>query len=83
MKASQEQNPLKMAVIAYGCYRDPPSAISLQKVDRPSYDAYALDAINRMVSVLRKLKWEEENIEKFLIKSKELAGIDNEKQNDI
>jgi len=75
--AAKEKNPLKMAVISYNAYRDSPLAMAVQKIDKPAYDGYALDAINRMADILgEKMDWEEELVKEFLIKSKELAGLE-------
>ena len=76
MAASEEQNPLKMAVISYNAYRDSPLAANVHKIDKKAYDAYALDAILRMAKILERMKWDPENIKEFLVKSKELAGIE-------
>lgn len=75
--AAAEKNPLKMAVISYNAFRDSPLAIIVKENHREEYDALALDAIERMAIILgEKMDWEEELVEEFLLKSKELADLE-------
>ena len=78
-KASLKKDPLTMAIITYQAFRDSDMARILNDIDKASYDAEAWDSIVRMAHILEKLGWEEDQIQEFLKKSKELAGIDDEK----
>ena len=83
LEASIKRNPLKMAIVTYNAYRDVGRAREMQINLPKKFKIYAQNAIDRMVISLRKMGWEEKEIKEFLIKSKELAGIDNEEQNEI
>jgi len=75
MAASKEKNPLKMAIIAYHAFRDSP-VFMLSEIPKGEYNILALDAIIRMAHILQEIEWEEDKIKEFLIKSKELAGLE-------
>jgi hypothetical protein len=83
-KASLKRDPLPMAVITYQAFRDSDAAMILKEADNQmNYDAEAWGAIVKMAKILEQVGWENDQVKKFIEKSKELAGIDNEKQNDI
>ena len=76
-KASIKREPLPMAVITYQAFRDSDIARELKDVStKEKYDTAAWDAVIRMSNILKAVGWEEDEIEKFLEHSKELAGIE-------
>ncbi len=75
-KATLKKEPLPMAIIAYQAFRDSDTARLSKVINKKNYDAAALDSINRMAEILVKLGWEDDGVKEFLVKSKELAGLE-------
>jgi hypothetical protein len=76
-KASLKREPLPMAIITYQAFRDSDAARELKDSgNKEAYDFEVLDSIIRMADILEKLDWEEYEIKEFLVKSKELAGLE-------